>query len=471
MDKTFRIATKDNQEKILAVLGGEDSAGAGGLVDQIKKALESMGPSEGMVRYQQPTNLLEFYALPKGRGIATAWRDPVDQLFFDRYGLADSAWEKTVVVANQDHFPENVDDGVKMTNTQRNLYQVADGDDVTRGNWYFWDLDPTKKTYFRFFTYGTGGVCNSNLKNSYTYDPDVRGAIIFGASKERLMELFGMSTGFGQAVRLGLGLKDEIVEGVNVSEMDDVATYAAFLARKDLLNAATSKGSALERSAYLTKDFDTIMAFYNSAPKWIDAPTLKKAVEDADIKSVGGVRIGTAIAASDVAMRGILKNANAMSFMFGNQTAKQAVLSSNVAMKAVAASAMAMKVLVASDTLIREVAESDVAMKALLDTKDVWTKHATLNKTRKTFANSTTNTIELAASGGLMVAISTYNSSTNIREQTLYSGENRRIQATNYISSEGSSSWNFIACGQLFVSTKHPVRYFSLTYDHYTAKP
>lgn len=455
MDKTIRLATKDNQEKVLAILGGEDAAGGGGLIQQMRTAVEegTSGLAEqvkeamakasggGMVRYQQPTNMLEFYARPKGRGIATAWRDPVDQAFYDRYGLADSIWEKTVIVANQNHMPQNAEDGITYTHTSRNLYRVADGEDVDRGNWYMWNLDPTKKTYFRFFAYGAEGVCNSNPKNAYTYDPNIRGALIFGASKERLREFFRMSKGFGQAVRLGLGLTNEIVEGVNVAEFDRINTYQEFLANQKFVNAATAQGNALELSTYWTKDFDTIMAFYNAAPKWIDATTLKKAVEDADIKSAGGVRIGTAIAASDVAM------------------------------KAVAASAMAMKVLVASDTLIREVAESDVAMKALLDTKDVWTKHATLNKTRKTFANSTTRTIELAASGGLMVAISTYNSSTNIREQTLYSGENRRIQATNYISSEGSSSWNFIACGQLFVSTNHPVRYFSLTYDHYTAKP
>ena len=472
MDKTFRIATKDNQEKILAVLGGEDSAGAGGLVDQIKKALESMGPSEGMVRYQQPTNMLEFYALPKGHGIATAWRDPVDQLFFERYGLADSAWEKTVVVANQAHFPENVDDGVKMTNTQRNLYQVADGDDVTRGNWYLWDLDPAKKTYFRFFTYGTGGVCNDNTKNSYTYDPDVRGALIFGASQERLMEFFGMSRGFGQAVRLGLGLKDEIVEGVNVSEMDKIQTYAAFLARKDLLNAATSKGSALERSAYLTKDFDTIMAFYNAAPKWIDAATLKKAIEDADIKSAGGVRIGTAIAASDVAMKAILKNENAMNCIFKSQTAMQAVIASDVAMKAVAASDVAMKLLVASETLIRDVAASDVAMKALLDTKDVWAKHNTLSKTSGNFSNSTRDTRELVGRGGLFIATKTYNSGSNSRNQALYSGSKNNISKEISLSGESSQDWNFIAAEELYCETRSSGwRYMTLYYDHYTAIP
>lgn len=472
MDKTFRIATKDNQERILAVLGGEDSAGAGGLVDQIKKALESMGPSEGMVRYQQPTNMLEFYARPKGGGIATAWRDPIDQAFYDRYGLADSIWEKTIIVANQDHMPQDAEDGITYTHTSRNLYRVADGEDVDRGNWYLWNLDPTKKTYFRFFAYGAEGVCNSNPKNAYTYDPDIRGALIFGASKERLREFFSMSTGFGQAVRLGLGLTNEIVEGVNVAEFDSANTYQEFLANQKFVNAATAQGNALELSAYWTKDFDTIMAFYNSAPKWIDAATLKKAIEDADIKSAGGVRIGTAIAASDVAMKAILKNENAMNCIFKSQTAMQAVIASDVAMKAVAASDVAMKLLVASETLIRDVAASDVAMKALLDTKDVWAKHNTLSKTSGNFSNSTRDTRELVGRGGLFIATKTYNSGSNSRNQALYSGSKNNISKEISLSGESFQDWNFIAAEELYCETRSSGwRYMTLYYDHYTAIP
>lgn len=472
MDKTFRIATKDNQEKILAVLGGEDSAGAGGLVDQIKKALDEMKSSENMVRYQQPTNMLEFYARPKGSGIATAWRDPVDQAFYDRYGLADSIWEKTIIVANQNHMPKDAEDGITYTHTSRNLYRVADGEDVDRGNWYLWNLDPTKKTYFRFFAYGAEGVCNSNPKNAYTYDPNVRGGLIFGASKERLREFFRMSTGFGQAVRLGLGLTNEIVEGVNVAEFDRANTYREFLANQRFVNAATAQGNALELSVYWSKDYDTIVAFYNAAPKWIDAATLKKAIEDADIKSVGGVRIGTAIAASAVAMNGILKNENAMHLMFGNQTAMQAVIASDVAMKAVAASDVAMKLLVASETLIRDVATSDVAMKVLLETKDVWTKHNTLSKTSETFNNSASATRELVGRGGLFVATSTYNDGSGSRYQTLYSGSKNNISSkTIFPSGESREYWDFIAAEELHCETRSGQRYMTLYYDHYTAKP
>lgn len=488
MDKTIRLATKDNQEKVLAILGGEDAAGGGGLIQQMRTAVEegTSGLAEqvkeamakasggGMVRYQQPTNMLEFYARPKGRGIATAWRDPVDQAFYDRYGLADSIWEKTVIVANQNHMPQNAEDGITYTHTSRNLYRVADGEDVDRGNWYMWNLDPTKKTYFRFFAYGAEGVCNSNPKNAYTYDPNIRGALIFGASKERLREFFRMSKGFGQAVRLGLGLTNEIVEGVNVAEFDRINTYQEFLANQKFVNAATAQGNALELSTYWTKDFDTIMAFYNAAPKWIDATTLKKAVEDADIKSAGGVRIGTAIAASDVAMKAILENENSMFFMLGNQTAKQAVLSSDVAMKAVAASAMAMKVLVASDTLIREVAASDTAMKALLETKDIWTKHNTLSKTSKSFKNSRGDTRELVGRGGLFVPTTTYNTSTASasRTQVLYSGSKNNISRTIYVSRESSGEWNFIAAEELYCEGEnYTFSSMTLWYDHYTAKP
>ncbi len=488
MDKTIRLATKDNQEKVLAILGGEDAAGGGGLVQQMRTAVEegTSGLAEqvkeamekasggGMVRYQQPTNMLEFYARPKGQGIATAWRDPVDQAFYDRYGLADSIWEKTVIVANQDHMPQDAEDGITYTHTSRNLYRVADGEDVDRGNWYMWNLDPTKKTYFRFFAYGAEGVCNSNPKNAYTYDPNIRGALIFGASKERLREFFRMSKGFGQAVRLGLGLTNEIVEGVNVSEFDSANTYQEFLANQKFVNAATTQGNALELSAYWTKDFDTIMAFYNAAPKWFYQDILIRAMENADIANSMGGRVAPAVAASDAAMRAILKNENAMDHIFKSQTAKQAVLASDVAMNAVAASAMAMQVLVASDTLMRDVAASDVAMKALLDTKDVWTKHNTLSKTSGNFKNSTGDTRELVGRGGLFVADKTYNSSSSsTRYQTLYSGSKNNISSKTISPSiESSESWNFIAAEELYCETQSAGwRYMTLYYDHYTAKP
>lgn len=485
MDKIIRLATKDNQEKVLAILGGEDAAGGGGLVQQmrtavqegtsglatqVKEAMEKA--SGGMVRYQQPTNMLEFYARPKGSGIATAWRDPVDQAFYDRYGLADSIWEKTVIVANQDHMPKDAEDGITYTHTSRNLYRVADGEDVDRGNWYLWSLDPTKKTYFRFFAYGAEGVCNSNPKNAYTYDPNIRGGLIFGASKERLREFFRMSKGFGQAVRLGLGLTNEIVEGVNVAEFDRVNTYQEFLANQKFVNAATAQGNALELSAYWTKDFDTIMAFYNSAPKWFYQDILIRAMENADIVNSMGGRVAPAVAASDVAMKAILKNENAMNRIFKSQTAMQAVIASDVAMKAVAASDVAMKLLIASETLIRDVAASDVAMKALLDTKDVWTKHNTLSKTSGNFSNSTRDTRELVGRGGLFVATKTYNSGSNSRNQVLYSGSKNNISKEISFSSESSQDWNFIAAEELYCETRiNGWRYMTLYYDHYTAIP
>ncbi len=466
MDKTIRLATKDNQEKVLAILGGEDAAGGGGLVKQMKAAVQegTSGLAEqvkeamekasggGMVRYQQPTNILEFYALPKGRGIATAWRDPVDQAFYDRYGLADSIWEKTIIVANQDHMPKDAEDGITYTHTSRNLYRVADGEDVDRGNWYMWNLDPTKKTYFRFFAYGAEGVCNSNPKNAYTYDPNIRGALIFGASKERLREFFRMSKGFGQAVRLGLGLTNEIVEGVNVAEFDRVNTYREFLANQRFVNAATAQGNALELSAYWTKDFDTIMAFYNSAPKWFHQDILTRAMENADIVNSGGGRVAPAIAASDVAMK--------------------AILASDVAMKAVAASDVAMKAILASDVAMKAVAASDVAMKVLNQTKDVWTKLQTVVSNNVRFKNTRNGKTERLPGSPLFNIRYSLNSNAYADvTQTLYYGQNMNKKIEKRIRYNGNVDWNLITCGEVFVNTANSAEYVELVYDYYTAKP
>ena len=355
MDKTIRLATKDNQEKILAVLGGEDSAGAGGLVEQMKTAVtEALGNPGGAIRDQQPTNLLEFYAMPKGNGIATAWRDPVDQTFFDRYGLADSTWVKTVVVASQDHFPESPTDGTAITNTVRNLYLTPDGEDVRVGSWYLWDLDPTKTTYFRFYTYGRGGTVNDNPKNAITYRPDKMGAVIFGASKERLMELFETSHGFGEAVRIGYGLTDEIVEGAKVAEMDGCNTYASFLARKDLLNAATSRGNALARSVWYSQNFDVILKFFAAGPKYHDGKVVTWVMER-PIKNSSGTILRNAVAASDTAMAAVLASDTAMAAVLASDTAMAAVAASDTAMAAVAASDTAMAAVLASDTAMAAV--------------------------------------------------------------------------------------------------------------------
>lgn len=333
MDKTIRLATKDNQEKVLAILGGDEAAGGGGLVKQMKAAVEegTSGLAEqvkeamekasggGMIRYQQPTNMLEFYARPKGQGIATAWRDPVDQAFYDRYGLADSIWEKTIIVANQNHMPQNAEDGITYTHTSRNLYRVADGEDVDRGNWYLWNLDPTKKTYFRFFAYGAEGVCNSNPKNAYTYDPNVRGALIFGASKERLREFFRMSKGFGQAVRLGLGLTNEIVEDVNVAEFDRVNTYREFLANQKFVNAATAQGNALEKSAFYSQDISTIIDFYEATPKYIEESTVARVI-NSELLDAQGVPLKNHFANSEKISEFLMNSAVGIRVLVQNQT-------------------------------------------------------------------------------------------------------------------------------------------------------
>ena len=276
------------------------------------------------IRYQQPTNLIEFYARPRGQGIATAWRDPIDQLLYDRYGLADSTWNKTVVVANQSHFPKNPEDGVAVTNTTRNHFLTPDGENVEVGNWYQWALDPTKRTFFRFFTYSRDGIVNDNEKNAMTYDPDMMNAVIFGASKERALELFQMSAEFGRAVRIGLGLTNEVVEGVNVSGLDEIATYKDLLSNKKLFDAVTSRGAQFPNTAWITQDYDILLAYYKAAPKYFDGKFVTRTMES-NLKSTSGTLLRAAILASDTAMSAILASDTAMSAIAASDTAMSAI--------------------------------------------------------------------------------------------------------------------------------------------------
>lgn len=463
MDKTIRLATKDNQEKVLAILGGDEAAGGGGLVKQMKAAVQegtsglaeqvkeamAKASGDGMVRYQQPTNMLEFYARPKGQGIATAWRDPVDQAFYDRYGLADSIWEKTIIVANQNHMPKDAEDGITYTHTSRNLYRVADGEDVDRGNWYMWNLDPTKKTYFRFFAYGAEGVCNSNPKNAYTYDPNMMGALIFGASKERLREFFRMSTGFGQAVRLGLGLTNEIVEGVNVAEFDSANTYQEFLANKALLNAATYYSNEFARSVYYTLDYNLILDFYNSAPKYHDEKVVVWTLES-KLKNNFGSFLSDAVASSRIAFKPILDSETCVNSILSSERAFQTIL--------------------LSPDACALIEESKPVLAAITKQKESLKNFSTLNVQRKKFTNKESNKVELAASSGFMVAISSTNKYPyNGGLQSLWSTQNKIISTSKTIGGNATFNWNFTAFSKLYVKSEYTQ--IELTYDHYTPKP
>lgn len=414
-----KSATKDDLTKakteIITKIGEGGGSGASGY------------NNKGFIRYQQPTRVLDATVKPIGNGIGLSWKDPRSQYFYEDHGLADAVWKKTRVVWRADGAtPTSDKDGTYIDTAQQDAHFVTDTEKNADPKWAIANVDNEKPHVFRFFTYGNGELVNDDSANSITYDPDMERGILLGASQEKMLGLFRMSTGFGRRVRIGLGLTDEALDGQSVARMDTCGTYDDFLADKPLLDAVNKYYPEFQRALLLAKDGEIIARYIGSG-------------------------------SSDTTWNGWFLDA---------------VIASDAAMRAVIASDTAMRAVIASDTATKAIADSDAAMKTLLETKDVWTKHTTLTSTRKTFKNSNNNLVELVASVGLMVAISTKNDITSGQYQTLYSGESKNISSKRSLGSKGQTvSWDFVACDKFFTEISGFSNNFTLTYDHYTAAP
>ncbi len=258
--------------------------------------------NKGLIRYQQPTRVLDATVKPIGNGIGLSWKDPRSQYFYEDHGLADAVWEKTRVVWRADGAtPTSDKDGTYIDTAQQDAHFVADTEKNTDPKWAIANVDNEKPHVFRFFTYGNGELVNDDGANAITYDPDMERGILLGASQEKMLGLFQMSTGFGRRVRIGLGLTDEILDGQSVTRMDTHATYDDFLKDKPLMDAINKYYPQFQRALVLAKD-DGMRVKYLVAEPGTIRDEFMRAVSASDTAM-------RAVIASDTAKLSIAKNA------------------------------------------------------------------------------------------------------------------------------------------------------------------
>ena len=277
-------ATKDDLTKakteIITKIGEGGGSGASGY------------NNKGFIRYQQPTRVLDATVKPIGNGVGLSWKDPRSQYFYEDHGLADAVWKKTRVVWRADGAtPTSDKDGTYIDTAQQDAHFVADTEQNADPKWAIANVDNEKPHVFRFFTYGNGELVNDDSANAITYDPDMERGILLGASQEKMLGLFQMSTGFGRRVRIGLGLTDEILDGQSVTRMDTHATYESFLKDKPLMDAINKYYPQFQRALVLAKDDGMRVKYLVAEPSTIRDEFMR------------------AVIASDTAKLSIAKNA------------------------------------------------------------------------------------------------------------------------------------------------------------------
>ena len=287
-------ATKDDLTKakteIITKIGEGGGSGASGY------------NNKGFIRYQQPTRVLDATVKPIGNGIGLSWKDPRSQYFYEDHGLADAVWKKTRVVWRADGAtPTSDKDGTYIDTAKQDAHFVADTGKNTDPKWAIANVDNEKPHVFRFFTYGNGELVNDDSANAITYDPDMERGILLGASQEKMLGLFRMSTGFGRRVRIGLGLTDEILDGQSVTRMDTHATYEDLLRDKPMLDAINKYYPQFQRALVLAKDDDMRVKYLVAEPTTI-RDEFMRAVSASDTAM-------RAVIASDTAKLSIAKNA------------------------------------------------------------------------------------------------------------------------------------------------------------------